>query len=184
MDILKRVSEDNVQFVELEFSDIFGTLKSLEIPLSALAGALEKGIWFDGSSIRGYARIKESDMFLKPDVDTYSLLPAENENMKTARFMCDIFKPDGNVFAGDPRAILKKQVKEAADMGYQFNVGPEVEFYLFKKSPDGSIATPDFDTGSYFDSSEKDLGSDIRKEIMSTLKFFGIDSERAHHEVG
>ncbi|MFO7915033.1 MAG: glutamine synthetase family protein [Candidatus Krumholzibacteriales bacterium] len=184
MDILKRVKEDGVQFVELEFSDIFGTLKSLEIPVSALAAALERGIWFDGSSIRGYARIKESDMFLKPDIDTYSMLPADNEDMKTARFMCDIFKPDGTVFEGDPRAILKKQVREAADMGYLFNVGPEVEFFLFKKSADGSIATPDFDTGSYFDSSEKDLGSDIRKEIMSTLKFFGIDSERAHHEVG
>jgi len=184
MDILKRVKEDDVQFVELEFSDIFGTLKSLEIPVSALSGALERGIWFDGSSIRGYARIKESDMFLKPDVNTYSLLPNDNEDMKTARFMCDIFKPDGTVFAGDPRAILKKQVREAAEMGYLFNVGPEVEFFLFKKSPDGSIATPDFDTGSYFDSSEKDLGSDIRKEIMTTLKFFGIDSERAHHEVG
>ena len=184
MDILKRVGEDNVQFVELEFSDIFGTLKSLEIPVSAMEDALDRGIWFDGSSIRGYARIKESDMFLKPDIDTYSLLPGENNDMKTARFMCDIFKPDGTVFTGDPRAILKKQVREAVDMGYRFNVGPEVEFFLFKKSPDGSIATPDFDTGSYFDSSEKDLGSDIRKEIMSTLKFFGIDSERAHHEVG
>jgi len=184
MDILKRVDDDGVRFVELEFSDIFGTLKSLEMPVSALSGALDRGIWFDGSSIRGYARIKESDMFLKPDIETYSLLPCENEDMKTARFMCDIFKPDGEVFEGDPRAILKKQVREALEMGYQFNVGPEVEFFLFKKSLDGKIATPDFDTGSYFDSSEKDLGSDIRKEIMSTLKFFGIDSERAHHEVG
>jgi glutamine synthetase len=168
----------------LEFSDIFGTLKSLEIPVSAMPGALERGIWFDGSSIRGYARIKESDMFLKPDIETYSLLPGENDEMKTARFMCDVFKPDGTVFDGDPRAVLKRQVKECSDMGYQFNVGPEVEFFLFRKLPDGTISTPAFDTGSYFDSSEKDLGSDIRKEIMSTLKFFGIDSERAHHEVG
>ncbi len=184
MDILARAKEDKIKFVELEFTDIFGTLKSLEIPVTALSRALEKGIWFDGSSIRGYARTKESDMFLKPDITTYSLLPGENEDMKTARFMCDVFTPDGKIFAGDPRAILKKQVEEAKKMGYELKVGPEVEFYLFKKFKDGSIATPDFDTGSYFDSSEKDLGSDIRKEIMSALQYFNIYSERAHHEVG
>lgn len=184
MDILKRVEDDGVRFIELEFTDIFGTLKSLEMPAEALEGALQRGIWFDGSSIRGFARIMESDMFLKPDIDTYSLLPGDNGEMRTARFMCDVYTPDGEIFEGDPRYILKNQIAEAAELGYHFKVGPEVEFFLFRRLDDGSMITPEFDTGSYFDSSEKDLGSDIRKEIMSALKYFGIDSERAHHEVG
>jgi glutamine synthetase len=184
VDILRKVETDGVKFVELEFTDIFGTLKSLEIPVGALAGALEKGIWFDGSSIRGFARIMESDMFLKPDPDTYSLLPGDNQEMKTARFMCEVYTPDGAVFEGDPRYILKKQMAEGRDMGFEFRTGPEVEFYMFRRLDSGEVVTPEFDTGSYFDSSEKDLGSDIRKEIMAALKYFGVDSERAHHEVG
>jgi len=184
LNILKKVETDGVKFVELEFTDIFGTLKSLEMPAGALKGAMERGIWFDGSSIRGFARIMESDMFLKPDPETYSLLPGDDDEMKTARFMCEVYTPDGEIFAGDPRYILKKEMREARDMGYQFRTGPEVEFYMFRKLDTGEVVTPEFDTGSYFDSSEEDLGSDIRKEIMGALKYFGIDSERAHHEVG
>lgn len=183
-DIMKKVKEDGVMFVELEFTDIFGVLKSIEIPVGMLEDAIERGVWFDGSSIRGFARIMESDMYLMPDPTTYALLPGDEESRKTARFMCDVYTPDGNLFEGDPRAVLKKVIAEATEMGYEFFVGPEVEFYLFKRQEDGTFRTPEFDTGSYFDSSAKDIGSDIRKEIMVALKGFGIDSERAHHEVG
>jgi hypothetical protein len=183
-DIITQVQEDGVMFIELEFTDIFGVLKSIELPVGMLGDALERGVWFDGSSIRGFARIMESDMYLIPDPATYAVLPVDGESKKTARFMCDVYTPDGNLFEGDPRAVLKKVIAETADMGYEFFVGPEVEFYLFKRLEDGSFHTPEFDTGSYFDSSAKDIGSDIRKEIMVALKGFGIDSERAHHEVG
>ncbi|MCK4539417.1 MAG: type I glutamate--ammonia ligase [Candidatus Krumholzibacteria bacterium] len=183
-DILEKAKADGVVFIELEFTDIFGTLKSIEIPVVHLRTALEKGVWFDGSSIRGFARLRESDMYLIPEPESYAVLPGEDESRRTARFICDIYTPDGNLFEGDPRAVLKKIVSEAEEMGYKFNVGPEVEFYLFKKLEDGSYTTPEFDTGSYFDSSSRDIGSDIRKEIMCALKIFGINSERAHHEVG
>ncbi|MBN1165174.1 MAG: type I glutamate--ammonia ligase [Candidatus Krumholzibacteriota bacterium] len=182
--IFERIKADGVKFIELEFTDIFGTLKSIEIPVECLDQALERGIWFDGSSIRGFARIMESDMYLMPDPGTYALLAVDDDSLKTARFMCDVYTPQGDIFEGDPRAVLKRIMGEARDMGYVFMVGPEVEFYLFRKDENGSISTPEFDTGSYFDSSAKDIGSDIRKEIMAALKAFGIDSERAHHEVG
>jgi glutamine synthetase len=183
-EMMKRVKDDGVMFVELEFTDIFGVLKSIELPVNMLEDALERGVWFDGSSIRGFARIMESDMYLMPDPATYAVLPVDGESKRTARFMCDVYTPDGKLFEGDPRAVLKKVIAEADDMGYDYFVGPEVEFYLFRKLEDGSFSTPEFDTGSYFDSSAKDIGSDIRKEIMVALKGFGIDSERAHHEVG
>lgn len=182
-EILKKVKEGNVKFVELEFIDIFGTLKSLEIPAECLKEAIDEGVWFDGSSIKGFARIKESDMYLKPDLSTFAIIP--NDDVKiTARFFCDVFTPDGKMFEGSPRAVLKKVIKEAEELGFEFKVGPEVEFYLFRRKEDGTIATPEYDTGSYFDSSAGDVGSDIRKEIMFALKSFGVDSERAHHEVG
>ncbi len=183
-EIIEKAKSDGVKFVELEFADIFGVLKSIEIPVECLDTALDRGVWFDGSSIRGFARIMESDMYLIPDQSTYALLPVDEESKRTARFMCDVYTPDGDLFSGDPRALLKKVMREAGELGYQFMVGPEVEFYLFRKKEDGTFVTPEFDTGSYFDSSAKDIGSDIRKEIMAALKTFGIDSERAHHEVG
>lgn len=182
--LMDRVKADEVVFIELEFTDIFGVLKSIEIPVENLPTALEKGIWFDGSSIRGFARLKESDMYLMPEPGSYAVLPVEEGKRKTGRFICDVYTPEGELFEGDPRTVLKKIVAEARGMGYIFNVGPEVEFYLFRKFDDGTFSTPEFDTGSYFDSSAKDIGSDVRKEIMIALKTFGIDSERAHHEVG
>lgn len=183
-EILERAKSDGIMFIELEFTDIFGVLKSIEIPVENLQMALEKGIWFDGSSIRGFARLKESDMYLMPEPGSYAVLPVDEDQYKTARLICDIYTPEGELFSGDPRAVLKSIVSEARDQGYEFKVGPEVEFYLFRRLDDGSISTPEFDTGSYFDSSAKDIGSDIRKEIMVALKAFGVDSERAHHEVG
>jgi len=183
-DTLEKVVEDQIKFIEMQFTDIFGALKSIEIPIKYLDDAVHRGVWFDGSSIKGFRRIKESDMYLKPDLETYSALPGNNGDRKTARFICDIYSPDGSIFEGDPRAVLKKVVNEAKDMGYNFKVGPEVEFYLFKRKEDGTIEVPDFDIGSYFDCSVKDIGSNIRKDIMVEMNKFGIDSERAHHEVG
>ncbi|HSG28921.1 MAG TPA: glutamine synthetase beta-grasp domain-containing protein, partial [Candidatus Krumholzibacterium sp.] len=127
-EILERANNDGIVFVELEFTDIFGTLKSIEIPVEHLANALEKGVWFDGSSIRGFARLKESDMYLKPEIGSYAVLPVDEKGQRTARFICDVYTPEGNLFEGDPRAVLKKIVAEARAMGYLFNVGPEVEF--------------------------------------------------------
>lgn len=182
--ILKKVKEDKIRFVELNFTDIFGTLKSIEIPVESLPDALQGGVWFDGSSIKGFTRIKESDMYLKPDLSTYALLPGEDSRKKTARFICDIFTPNQKLYHGSPRTVLKKIMQKAREKGFEFKVGPEIEFYLFKTKEDGSFETPKHDTGSYFDSSAGDLGSDLRKEIMVALKGVGIDSERAHHEVG
>jgi len=179
---LKKAKEDDIKFIELEFTDIFGTLKSIEIPVECLTDAIERGVWFDGSSIEGFARIMESDMYLKLDLSTYAVLPNGGEK-KTARFICDIYTPDGKLFDGSPRTALKRVLEEAKSLGYKFMVGPEIEFYLFKKDEDGKMITPEFDSGSYFDSSAGDISSGIRKEIMIALKNFGITSERAHHEV-
>ncbi len=182
-DMLTKVKDDKVMFIELQFTDIFGTLKSIEIPTKHLEDAIEGGVWFDGSSIKGFARIKESDMYLKPDLSTYAVLP-DGDEKRTARFFCDVYTPDGELFESSPRTVLKRVMEEAKALGFDFRVGPEVEFYLFKRREDGTITTPEFDTGSYFDSPVGDVGSDVRKEVMLALKAFGIDSERAHNEVG
>ncbi|MBI5393045.1 type I glutamate--ammonia ligase [Candidatus Woesearchaeota archaeon] len=177
------IAKENVKFIEMEFTDIFGVLKSIEIPIECLKDAVEKGLWFDGSSIKGFTRIKESDMYLKPDLSTFAIIPDDKE-VKTARFFCDVYTSNGELFAGTPRTVLKKVIEEAKKEGYVFKVGPEVEFYFFKKTADGKIAIPDSDDGSYFDSPTGDIGSEIRKEVMLKLKAYGIHSERAHHEVG
>ncbi len=183
-DITRRIEKEGISFIELNFTDIFGTLKSIAIPIGCYQEAVDEGVWFDGSSIKGFARIKESDMYLKPDLTTYAVIPCQDGKKKTARFFCDIFTPEGILFEGSPRAVLKRAIKEAEDMGFRFKVGPEVEFYLFKKKEDGSFIVPDSDNSSYFDSAIGDIGSEVRKEIMVRLKAVGIDSERAHHEVG
>jgi glutamine synthetase len=182
--MMEKIEKDGVKFIEMEFTDIFGSLKSIEIPIECLVDSIEGGIWFDGSSIKGFARLKESDMFLKPDLTTYAVIPGGSATTKTARFMCDVYTPDGELFAGSPRTVLRKVMVEAKEMGFEFKVGPEVEFYLFKKKEDGTITTPEFDTGSYFDCSTGDIASEIRKEVMVAIKAFGVESERAHHEVG
>jgi len=180
--MLNKIKKDKVKFIELQFTDIFGTLKSIEIPVECVEDAITRGVWFDGSSIKGFARLKESDMYLLPDLSTYAIYSGDNEDLKTARFFCDVYEPDGS-FSGSPRGILKNVINEALDLGYVFKVGPELEFYLFEKT-NGKFTTPRFDTGSYFDSNAGDIGSDLRKEIMVAMKAFGIPSERAHHECG
>ncbi|MFA5303533.1 MAG: type I glutamate--ammonia ligase [Candidatus Nanoarchaeia archaeon] len=183
-EIYKKLKEDKISFIELEFTDIFGTLKAIEIPVDCVKEAIEKGVWFDGSSIKGFSRIKESDMYLKPDLGTYAVLPSNDEAIKTARFLCDTHNPDGSPCLSDPRMLLKKLLAEYKKLGYELMVGPEVEFYLFRKGDNGKLLTPEFDLGSYFDCSSNDIGSNVRKKIMVALKSFGIESERGHHEVG
>jgi glutamine synthetase len=181
MSILEQVKKDDVKFVTLQITDLLGVVKEVIIPVKELADALENGLWFDGSSVEGFARIQESDLFLKPDPTTYAIVPWLTEQGKTARFICDIYKPDGKPFEDDPRYVLKKTTKDAKARNYEFNVGPEMEFYLFKK--DDTCRTTPLDYSSYFDLSSHE-GYKVLKEIIMALKSFGINVETSHHEVG
>jgi len=182
-EILEKAKADQVKFVNLQFTDILGTIKSVSIPVERLADVLEKGIWFDGSSIEGFVRICESDMILVPDPKTYQVTPWTPPERKSARFLCDIHTPEGVPFEGDPRSILKKVLAEAEGMGYEYNCGPEVEFYLFKKE-NGKITTVPHDVGGYFDYSPRDMASNVRKDITIALEQMGMEAEMGHHECG
>lgn len=175
-EIKERVEKDRVEFISLQFSDLLGLVKEIVIPVEELGDTLNYGAWFDGSSIEGFARIQESDLFLKPDESTYAIVPWQNEG-KTARFICDIYDKDGNPFLYDPRHILKKEIERARASGYMYNVGPEPEFYLLNND-----LSP-LDAGGYFDMSSY-AGYSLIKEIVRSLKSFGIEAEAAHHEVG
>ncbi len=179
--ILSQAKRERVEFISLQFTDLFGAIKEVIIPIEKLKEALFNGIWFDGSSIEGFARIQESDLFLKPDINTYSIIPWLVGEGKTARFICDIYKPNGEPFEGDPRFILKRSVKEGEKMGFEYNVGPEPEFYLFKKDENSVMAF--MDEGGYFDISSHH-GFRVVREIISALKSFGMEVETSHHEVG
>ncbi|MEA2038096.1 MAG: type I glutamate--ammonia ligase [Nanoarchaeota archaeon] len=182
-EILEKVGKDNVKFIQLQFTDIHGSIKSVTIPSDKLPESLEKGTWFDGSSIEGFTRIAESDMYLKPDPDTYAILPWESNNdHKTARIICDVYMPDGKPFEGDPRYILRRAIKKAEESGYTFNVGPELEFFLFKPK-DGNIEPAPHDVAGYFDYSPRDLAGEVRKDIVLSLESMGLDVETSHHEV-
>jgi glutamine synthetase len=187
---LKLADERNLRFVSLQFTDIVGAVKSVQVPMHQLEEAVERGKWFDGSSIEGFARIAESDMFLVPDLDTFSAIPWEpgigadgKEKLHTgsARVICDVFMPNGEPFAGDPRGVLKRQLARLKDKGYVLNTGPELEFFLLRRA-DGGVQTLPHDAAGYFDLSE-DLGTEVRKEMMNSLEEFGIKVETAHHEV-
>ncbi len=178
---LKRVKEDDIKFIQLQFTDIFGIVKSITIPAETLPQSIDSGNWFDGSSIEGFCRIAESDMYLKPDLDTYNVIPwLQSSDGNTARFICDIYNPDGTPFEGDPRYILKRAVAEAREMGYEFKTGPELEFFLFKKNGGNEIIPND--SGGYFDLS-MDEAYEVRREITIALEKFGIEVEASHHEV-
>ena len=180
--ILEQVKNDNVKFVQLQFTDILGVVKSLTIPVEHLEASLQDGTWFDGSSIEGFMRIHESDQFLKPDVDTYAVIPwLCSDKGNTARFICDVYLPDGQPFAGDPRYILKKALKEAEALGFDFNTGPELEFFLFKKE-NGKLLPLPHDAAGYFDLTT-DEAIKIRQEMHFALTAFGINVEALHHEV-
>jgi len=182
-DVLKRAKADGIRFILLQFTDILGMMKCVTIPIARLQDILEKGIWFDGSSIQGFMRICESDMILRPDPSTYQVIPWKIEGKKSARFICDVHTPEGIPFEGDPRSILKRAVAEAGKMGYEYNTGPEVEFYLLKRE-DGKITTVPHDIGGYFDYPARDLASEVREDIIYALEAMGMTSEMSHHEVG
>ncbi len=182
-ELLERCKADDVKFINLQFTDILGSIKSVSIPVERLPDSLEKGTWFDGSSIEGFARICESDMILKPDVSTFQIIPWRPQERKTARIICDIYTPQDEPFTGDPRTILKRSLKVAADMGYSYNTGPELEFFLLKKE-NGKITTDPHDVGSYFDFSPKDMAAEVRRDIIFALEDLGMAVEMSHHEVG
>lgn len=175
--------DGDVQFVDLQFSDLIGMLKAITVPISKLEDAIDYGAWFDGSSIEGFTRIFESDMYLKPDLSTFSILPWTKESSQvTARLICDVYMPDGSRFEGDPRYILEKQVERAKQMGFTYYVGPELEFFLFERKEDGSVHTVPHDDGGYFDQA-LDLAAEVRKDMTFGLQYMGIDVEALHHEV-
>ncbi len=181
-EVLRAAEEAKVEFIHLQFTDVVGVVKGITIPADQMADALENGVWFDGSSIEGFARIAESDMYLMPDPTTFAVIPWEqNEGMITARMICDVFTPDGEPFAGDPRAVLKRALKEAEEMGFIYNTGPELEFFLFHLVDDELIARA-HDWGGYFDLST-DKAVEIRKEMVNAVQVFGIRVEASHHEV-
>lgn len=177
------VAAQRIEFINLQFTDIVGMVKNVTIPVEQLDDCLDHGVWFDGSSIEGFARIAESDMFLVPDADSYAMIPWDSAaGYPTARLICDVFTPDGKPFAGDPRAILKHAVSEAAQLGMGYNVGPELEFFLFKTDANGKPIADPHDVAGYFDVST-DLASHIRRQMVRALSAFGIEVEAAHHEV-
>ncbi len=181
--LIARAKEDGIKFVSFQFTDVTGTVKSVDAPVEQLEGALENGIWFDGSSVEGFARIQESDMHLRIDPDTYAVLPWSPVEMRRARFFCDIYEPDGTPFAGDPRGTLKRMLVKIKERGWVFNVGPEPEFFLFR-GPNGDTAHPvPHDIGGYFDFSPNDEAVRVRTELMAALNTMGLEVEVGHHEV-
>ncbi|MEH7389036.1 type I glutamate--ammonia ligase [Bacillus sp. JJ1503] len=182
--ILKRIKEENVRYIRLQFTDILGSVKNVEIPVSQLLKALENKMMFDGSSIEGFVRIEESDMYLYPDIDTFVIFPWTDDKGKVARLICDIYHPDGTPFEGDPRNNLKRVLKEMEKLGFSdFNIGPEPEFFLFKLDEKGRPTLELNDQGGYFDLAPTDLGENCRRDIVLELEEMGFDIEASHHEV-
>ena len=183
-EIMHIIKEKNVNFFRLQFVDIFGFLKNIALPLSQIEKALDGKIMFDGSSIEGFVRINESDMYLKPDYDTFVVMPwREKDGSNAARIICDVYKPDGTPFVGCPRNNLKRVLAEAKKLGYTMNVGTEAEFFLFRRDADGRATTVTDDVTGYFDVEPDDSGIDCRRKIIKTLEAMGFEIEASHHEV-
>lgn len=183
-DIIRIVREQDVKFIRLQFTDIFGILKNVAITADQLEKALDNKCMFDGSSIEGFVRIEESDMYLRPDINTFVVFPWRPQTGKVARLICDVYNPDGTPFEGDPRYILKKALKKANDMGFDtFNVGPECEFFLFLTDNEGNPTTITHDNAGYFDLGPVDLGENARRDICLVLEEMGFEIEASHHEV-
>jgi glutamine synthetase len=190
--MIEAAKEGNIRFVQLQFTDIIGAVKAVTIPLHQLGDSLKHGTWFDGSSIEGFTRIAESDQWLKPDMDTFAELPWQPGHgtlgagpmgsRGTARVICDVYTPNGEPFAGDPRFVLKRQLERAKALGYVWNTGPELEFFLFRRDEKGEIAPLPHDQAGYFDFST-DLAGEVRQDMVNALEAFGIRVEAAHHEV-
>lgn len=182
--ILELAKESNVRYLRLQFTDLLGVVKNVEVPIEQLPKALDNKIMFDGSSIEGFVRIEESDMYLIPDLSTWLVFPWDSGQGKVARLICDIQLPDGTPFAGDPRGILRNVLNQAKAMGFSaFNVGPEPEFFLFKLDEQGKPTRELNDEGGYFDWAPLDLGENCRREIVLTLEAMGFEIEASHHEV-
>mgnify|MGYP006281115715 CR=1 FL=1 len=178
--VLRTVMEEDVKFIRLWFTDVLGSLKSFAITADELEGALEDGMGFDGSSIEGYARIEESDMVAMPDPSTFTILPwRPTEGGSVARMFCDVLEPDGTPYGGDPRYVLKRNLKKAQDMGYDLYVGPELEFFYFRNEE----STEGLDAGGYFDLTPLDVASDLRRDTILALEKMNIPVEYSHHEV-
>jgi glutamine synthetase len=185
----------NVRFVSLQFTDIMGVVKNVHIPFHKFSDAVDHGLWFDGSSVEGFARIHESDMYLDPDLDTFGVIPWERDANATAKVICDVYTPDGERFPGDPRGVLRRQLECAAQAGYRYMTGPELEFFMLRRSGDGSeaengtvssrtplIETLPHDQAGYFDLTT-DEAANVRKEMVEALEELGIVVEASHHEV-
>jgi glutamine synthetase len=183
MEVMEKVKSQGVRFIRLQFTDVSGILKNVAIPVSQLDKALDGELMFDGSSINWFANIEESDMFLVPDPDTFVLFPWRPSNGAVARLICDVYNPDGKPFVGDPRTNLKRMVKEAEDMGFIMNAGPEAEFFLFLPDEKGQPLLHTQDQAAYFDMAPVDLGEDARRDIVCTLEDMGFEIEASHHEV-
>jgi len=180
-EITRRVAEEGVQFINLQFTDIVGIVKSVTIPVAELDVALAPGIWFDGSSVEGFARIAESDMYLVPDPNTFAVIPWQQDGGPTARFICDVYTPAGQSFQGDPRQILRQALQKAAEQGFSYYTGPEPEFFLLEPDGNGQAQPRPYDRGGYFDLST-DRGIEVRKRMAKALEAFGIRVEASHHE--
>jgi len=182
-DVRAMAREYGVKFVRLQFTDIFGVLKNVSIPVEQLDKALNNELMFDGSSIEGFVRIEESDMYLHPDPSTFVIFPWKPRDGAVARLICDIYNADGTPFIGDPRYVLRRVVAEAAEMGYSMNVGPEAEFFLFHVDEEGKPTTITHDRAGYFDLTPVDLGENARRDMVLTLQQMGFEVEASHHEV-
>lgn len=181
-DIIRIVEEEDVEFIRLQFTDMLGTLKNVAVTRSQLNKALDNQCMFDGSSIEGFVKIEESDMYLHPDLDTFVIFPWRPQQGKVARLICDIYCPDRTPFGGDPRHILKKTIAEAAKMGYQFHVGPECEFFLFHTDENGGPTTVSHERAGFLDLGPVDLGENARRDMVLTLEDMGFEIESSYHE--
>ncbi|WP_226038908.1 type I glutamate--ammonia ligase [Natrinema sp. DC36] len=184
-EVLDEIEEEDIDFLRLQFTDILGTVKNVSVPARQAEKAFTEGIYFDGSSIEGFVRIQESDMRLKPDPDTFAVLPWQNrEDGASARMICDVIDTStGEPFEGDPRRVLKNALERADDLGYTVNAAPEPEFFLFEEDEEGRATTKTGDHGGYFDLAPKDLASDVRRDIIYGLEDMGFEIEASHHEV-
>ena len=182
-DILEMVEEEDVGFIRLQFTDIYGTMKNMAVTVSQLEKVLNNECMFDGSSIEGFSRTEESDMYLYPDLNTFEIFPWRPQQGKVARFICDVYRPDGTPYESDPRCVLKKVIREAREMGYTMNAGPECEFFLFHTDDDGLPTTITHERGSYFDVGPLDYGENARRDMVLTLEEMGFEIETSHHEI-
>lgn len=182
-DIIRIVREEDIQFIRMQFTDIFGQMKNVAITASQVEKAVNNEVMLDGSSIEGFVRIQESDQYLWPDLNTFMVLPWRPQYGRVARLICEVHNPDGTPFVGDPRYVLKQELKRASELGLVFNVGPECEFFLFQTDDDGKPTTKTSDEASYFDLGPLDHGEGTRREICMTLEEMGFEIEASHHEV-